>query len=122
MEYTKKARKVLSIALTESSKFGHTYVGTEHILLALLIEKNSSAYGALVLNGVDEITVRKMIEQNIDTGSDVTTLDASGYSPSAKRIMKRAEEEAENLHNEKVGTEHILMSILKDRLPCYKDP
>lgn len=114
MEYTKKARKVLSIALTESSKFGHTYVGTEHILLALLIEKNSSAYGALVLNGVDEITVRKMIEQNIDTGSDVTTLDASGYSPSAKRIMKRAEEEAENLHNEKVGTEHILMSILKD--------
>lgn len=114
MEYTKKARKVLSIALTESSKFGHTYVGTEHILLALLIEKNSSAYGALVLNGVDELTVRKMIEQNIDTGSDVTTLDASGYSPSAKRIMKRAEEEAENLHNDKVGTEHILMSILKD--------
>ena len=114
MEYTKKARKVLSIALTESSKFGHAYVGTEHILLALLIEKNSSAYGALVLNGVDELTVRKMIEQNIDTGSDVTTLDASGYSPSAKRIMKRAEEEAENLHNDKVGTEHILMSILKD--------
>ena len=114
MDYTKKARKVLSIALTESSKFGHTYIGTEHILLALLIEKNSSAYGALVLNGVDELTVRKMIEQNIDTGSDVTTLDASGYSPSAKRIMKRAEEEAENLHNDKVGTEHILMSILKD--------
>lgn len=114
MDYTKKARKVLSIALAESSKFGHTYVGTEHILLALLIEKNSSAYGALVLNGVDELTVRKMIEQNIDTGSDVATIDASGYSPSAKRIMKRAEEEAESLHNEKVGTEHILISILKD--------
>ena len=114
MEYTKKAKKVLNIAFTESSKFGHSYVGTEHILLALLMEKNSSAYGALVLNGVDELTVRKMIEQNIDSGSDVSTMDASGYSPSAKRIMKRSEEEAETLHNDRVGTEHILMAILKD--------
>ena len=64
MEYTKKAKKVLNNALIESSKFGHSYLGTEHILLALLMEKNSSAYGALVLNGVDELTVRKMIEQN----------------------------------------------------------
>ena len=114
MEYTKKAKKVLSIALSESAKFGHSYVGTEHILLGLLMEKNSSAYGALVLNGVDEITVRKMIEQNIDSGSDVSTMEASGKSPSAERILRRAEEEAEALHNEKVGTEHILMAILKD--------
>lgn len=114
MEYTKKVKKVMNIALAESSKFGHTYVGTEHILLALLMEKNTSAYGALVLNGVDELTVRKMIEQNIDSGGDVSTMDASGYSPSAKRILKKAEDEAEVLHNDKVGTEHILMSILKD--------
>ncbi|MBO6119271.1 MAG: ATP-dependent Clp protease ATP-binding subunit [Lachnospiraceae bacterium] len=114
MEYTKKAKKVLNIALMESSKFGHTYVGTEHILLALLMEKNSSAYGALVLNGVDELTVRKMIEQNIDSGSDISIMDASGYSPSSKRIMKKAEEEAVTLHNDKIGTEHILMAILKD--------
>ena len=114
MEYTKKVRKVLASAMIESNKFGHTYVGTEHILLALLLEKNSSAYGALVLNGVDEFTVRKMIEQNIDTGSDVSTLDANGYSPSAKRIMRRAEEEAQQLHAEMLGTEHVLMAILKD--------
>lgn len=114
MEYTKKVKKVMNIALAESSKFGHTYVGTEHILLALLMEKNTSAYGALVLNGVDELTVRKMIEQNIDSGGDVSTMDASGYSPSAKRILKKAEDEAEVLHNDKVGTEHILMAILKD--------
>ena len=114
MEYTKKAKKVLNIAVGESNRFGHNYVGTEHILLALLMEKNSSAYGALVLNGVDELTVRKMIEQNIDSGSDVSVMDAAGYSPSSQRILKRAEEEAEVLHNDKVGTEHILMAILKD--------
>ena len=114
MEYTKKAKKVLNIAVGESNRFGHNYVGTEHILLALLMEKNSSAYGALVLNGVDELTVRKMIEQNIDSGSDVSVMDAAGYSPSSQRILKRAEEEADVLHNDKVGTEHILMAILKD--------
>ena len=114
MEYTKISKKVLNTALIESQKFGHTYVGTEHILLGLLIEKNNVANTMLVVNGVDEFTVRKMIEQNIDTGSDVSIMDASGYSPSARRILKRAEEEAEALHTDKVGTEHILMAILKD--------
>lgn len=114
MEYTKISKKVLNTALIESQKFGHTYVGTEHILLGLLIEKNNVANTMLVVNGVDEFTVRKMIEQNIDTGSDVSIMDASGYSPSARRILKRAEEEAEALRADKVGTEHILMAILKD--------
>ena len=114
MEYTKISKKVLNTALIEYQKFGHTYVGTEHILLGLLIEKNNVANTMLVVNGVDEFTVRKMIEQNIDTGSDISTMDASGYSPSARRILKRAEEEAEALRTDKVGTEHILMAILKD--------
>ena len=114
MEYTKISKKVLSTALIESQKFGHTYVGTEHILLGLLIEKNNVANTMLVVNGVDEFTVRKMIEQNIDSGSDISIMDASGYSPSARRILKRAEEEAEALRADKVGTEHILMAILKD--------
>ena len=114
MEYTKTTKRVLNIALIESSKFGHTYIGTEHILLGLLIEKNGLAHSMLVVNGIEELTVRKMIEQNIDSGNDIATLDANGYSPSAKRILKRAEEEAESLHIDKVGTEHILMAILKD--------
>ena len=114
MEYTKTTKKVLNIALMESNRYGHTYIGTEHILLALLVEKNGLAHSILILNGIDELTVRKMIEQNIDSGSDVATIDASGYSPSAKRILKRAEEEATTLHIDKVGTEHILMAILKD--------
>ena len=76
MEYTKISKKVLSTALIESQKFGHTYVGTEHILLGLLIEKNNVANTMLVVNGVDEFTVRKMIEQNIDSGSDISIMDA----------------------------------------------
>lgn len=115
MEFTKVTKKVLNIALEESMKFGHTYVGTEHILLGLLIEKTSIAHGLLVVNGIDEITVRKMIEQNIDSGKEILTIEANGYSPSAKRILKRAEDEATELHTDKVGTEHILIAILKDQ-------
>ena len=115
MEFTKITKNVLRFAMEESIKFGHTYVGSEHILLGLLIEKNGLAHSMLEANGVDEITVRKMIEQNIDTSRDTLTLEASGYSPSAKRILKRAEDEAKELHADKVGTEHLLVAILKDQ-------
>ena len=115
MEFTKVTKKVLSIATEESSRFGHTYVGTEHILLGLLVEKTSIAHSLLVVHGIDELTVRKMIEQNIDSGKEVLTIEASGYSPSAKRILKRAEDEARELHTEMIGTEHILIAILKDQ-------
>ena len=115
MEFTKITKNVLRFAMEESVKFGHTYVGSEHILLGLLIEKNGLAHSMLEANGIDEITVRKMIEQNIDTSRDTLTLEASGYSPSAKRILKRAEDEAKELHADKVGTEHLLVAILKDQ-------
>ena len=114
MEFTKVAKKVLNIAMSESTKFGHTYVGTEHILLGLLIEKNGLAHSILIVNGVDELTVRKMIEQNIDTAKDTLLYEANGYSPSAKRVLKRAEEEAKEQHTDKIGTEHLLLAILKD--------
>ena len=79
MEYTKTARKVLNIALQESAKFGHTYIGTEHILLGLLVERNGLAHSMLIVNGIDELTVRKMIEQNIDSGNEILTVEANGY-------------------------------------------
>ena len=115
MEFTKVTKKVLSIAMEESARFGHTYVGTEHILLGLLVEKTGIAHSLLVVHGIDELTVRKMIEQNIDSGKEIMTIEASGYSPSAKRILKRAEDEAKELHTELVGTEHVLIAILKDQ-------
>lgn len=114
MEFTKFANDVLNIAAEESAKSGHTYVGTEHILLGLLIEKNGLARKILNQNGIEERTVRKMIEQNIDQSSDLMTLEESGYSPSSKRILKKAEDEATSLHADKIGTEHILIAILKD--------
>lgn len=115
MEFTKFTKNVLRFAMEESTKFGHSYIGSEHILLGLLIEKNGIAHSMLEANGIDEITVRKMIEQNIDSSHDTLTLETSGYSPSAKRILKRAEDEAKELHADKVGTEHLLVAILKDQ-------
>lgn len=115
MELTKVTKKVLNIAIEEAAKLGHAYVGTEHILLALLMEKNGLAHSMLVVHGIDEHTVRKMIEQNIDIRTDILTEEKNGYSPSAKRIIKRAEEEAKSLHVDKIGTEHILIAILKDK-------
>ena len=115
MEFTKFTKNVLRYAMEESTKFGHSYIGSEHILLGLLIEKNGLAHSMLEANGIDEITVRKMIEQNIDSSRETLTLEASGYSPSAKRILKRAEDEAKELHADKIGTEHLLVAILKDQ-------
>ena len=115
MEFTKFTKNVLRFAMEESTKFGHSYIGSEHILLGLLIEKNGLAHSMLEANGIDEITVRKMIEQNIDSSRETLTLETSGYSPSAKRILKRAEDEAKELHADKVGTEHLLVAILKDQ-------
>ena len=115
MNYTDSVKKVLEIAKSEGEALGHGQIGTEHILLGLIIERDGLASRVLKSNNIDEVTVRKMIEENIDTNSDILVADPDGYSPSAKRIVEHAKREAENVNATSIGTEHFLMAILKDK-------
>ncbi|MCQ2609500.1 MAG: ATP-dependent Clp protease ATP-binding subunit, partial [Lachnospiraceae bacterium] len=114
MDFTESAKKVLAIAVDEANALSHTYVGTEHILLGLIKEKDGLAAKLLRANGIEEKTVKKMIEENIEQGGDILTIEPNGYSPSSKRVLERAKTEAKNLNQDEAGTEHILIAIMKD--------
>ncbi|MDO5563963.1 MAG: ATP-dependent Clp protease ATP-binding subunit [Eubacteriales bacterium] len=115
MEYSKYAQNVLDNAIKFAEELSHGYVGSEHILLALIHVKGSLASKVLINNGIKENSVREMISKFINSDSDIMIKDNSGYSPSAKRILENAEKEAQKLHVNSIGTEHILLSILKDQ-------
>lgn len=115
MEFTQSVKKVLEIAKNEANALGNGQIGTEHILLGLIIENEGLASRILKSNNIDDETVRKMIEENIDTNTDILVDDPDGYSPSAKRIVENAKREAEAANTKNVGTEHFLIAILKDK-------
>lgn len=114
MEYTEGAKKVLELAKEEANKLGQTYVGSEHILLGLIEEKKGLASKILLANGIDATLVKKMISENIDSGAELLVAEPSGYSPSARRIVENAEKEVAGSNSNSVGTEHLLMAILRD--------
>ena len=112
--YTDKAKQVLKYAKKISKSLGHSYTGTEHILLGLIRQKESLAGSVLEGFQVDEPKVLDYIDQLI-APVELTTLEQpSGYTPRAEKILEDARIEADRFHKKKVGTEHILIAILKD--------
>ena len=112
--YTDKAKQVLKYAKKISKSLGHSYTGTEHILLGLIRQKESLAGSVLEGFQVDEPKVLDYIDQLI-APVELTTLEQpSGYTPRAEKILEDARAEADRFHKKKVGTEHILIAILKD--------
>ena len=112
--YTDKAKQVLKYAKKISKSLGHSYTGTEHILLGLIRQKESLAGSVLEGFQVDEPKVLDYIDQLI-APVEITTLEQpSGYTPRAEKILEDARIEADRFHKKKVGTEHILIAILKD--------
>ncbi len=92
----------------------YNYVGTEHILTALVKEGTGVAAEVLIANNVDAEKLQKMIEELISPGEDTLVAEKDGYSPRTQRILQRASEEAERFGSEQIGTEHILLAILKE--------
>ena len=92
----------------------YNYVGTEHILAGLLKEGSGVAAEVLIANGVELSELLSMIEKLISLESDVLVVEKDGYSPRAEHILAKSEEEANRLGYEKIGTEHILLSIIKE--------
>lgn len=112
--YTKKAEKVLEIAKKASRSMHHSYIGTEHLLIGLLGEGSGAAAKVLSSAGVDEERILELIENLIAPSGNVITADAGGYSPRTIRVLENAAKEAERFKNEKVGTEHLLIALIKE--------
>jgi len=112
--YTKKAEKVLEIAKKASRSMHHSYIGTEHLLIGLLGEGSGAAAKVLSSAGVDEERILELIENLIAPSGNVIVADAGGYSPRTLRVLENAAKEAERFKNEKVGTEHLLIALIKE--------
>lgn len=114
ISYTAKAKKAVDIANRMSKSLHHNYVGTEHILLGLLKEGTGVAAQVLHENGVELGKVLELIEDLIAPASETAVKDAEGYSPRAVRVLEGAAREAARFQSEKIGTEHILLAMIKE--------
>ncbi len=112
--YTGKAKRALDIAARMSRAMHHNYIGTEHILLGLLKENTGVAAQVLKENGVELDKVLKLIEELIAPGQSAAILEPEGYSPRVERVLAGANKEAERFRSELIGTEHILLAIVKE--------
>lgn len=114
MEYTDKAKKALELARRASRLLHNNYIGTEHILVGLLKEKSGVAASVLMENDVDEESLLDLIEELIAPDRQVLLLDQDDYTPRTLHILENAGNEAERFEAEKIGTEHLLIAILKE--------
>jgi len=112
--YTDKAKTALHLATKMARSLKQNYIGTEHILLGLLKENTGVAAKVLLDNGVNESQLLEMIKDLIAPGNAVAVVDKDGYSPRAMRVLEDSERQANRFHSELVGTEHILLAILKE--------
>jgi len=112
--YTEKAKAVLTLAARTASRLKTGYIGTEHILIGLLKEKEAVAGKVLAANGVEEEKVMEMIRELIAPESVVVLREKEGYSPRAQLILEEAWKQAERFHSSLVGTEHLLLALLRE--------
>lgn len=111
-QYTGKAKKAIDLATRISKKLDYNYVGTEHILAGLIKEGTGVAAQVLSADGVDYDKLIQMIKDLISPGEGVAMAEKSGMTPRAERVLERAQEIAEHLGYDEVGTEHILMAMI----------
>lgn len=112
--FTERARRVLSLAQEEAQRFQHNYIGTEHLLLGLIRE--GEGVGARVLRnmGVDLADVRQSVEKIIGRGDRVVLGGEIGLTPRAKKVMELAVDEARRMEHHYIGTEHLLLGLVRE--------
>jgi len=113
--FTDRARKVISFARQEAERFNHDYIGTEHILLGLVKEGSGVAANVLENLDVDLEKVRLEVEKLVKPAPDVVTMGQLPFTPRAKKVLEFAIDEARNLDHNYVGTEHLLLGLLKEQ-------
>ncbi|MBN2580647.1 MAG: ATP-dependent Clp protease ATP-binding subunit, partial [Pirellulales bacterium] len=113
--FTDRARKVMQLANQEAQRFNHEYIGTEHILLGLIKEGSGVAANVLKNLDVDLRKIRLEVEKLVQSGPDMVTMGKLPQTPRAKKVIEYAMEEARNLGHNYVGTEHILLGLLREQ-------
>src|SRR5690349_20376745 len=112
-KFTERARKVLSLAQEEAQRFNHNYIGTEHLLLGLVREGDGVAAKVLINLGVELYKVRSAVEFIIGRG-DRVVLGEIGLTPRAKKVIELAVDEARRLGHHYIGTEHLLLGLVRE--------
>src|SRR5215831_7153470 len=113
--FTDRARKVMQLANQEAQRFNHEYIGTEHILLGLVKEGSGVAANVLKNLDVDLRKIRLEVEKLVQSGPDMVTMGKLPLTPRAKKVIEYSMEEARNLNHNYVGTEHILLGLLREQ-------
>src|SRR5579862_657678 len=113
--FTDRARKVMSFARQEAERFNHDYIGTEHILLGLVKEGSGVAANVLENLDVDLEKVRLEVEKLVKPAPDVVTIGQLPFTPRAKKVLEFAIDEARALDHNYVGTEHLLLGLLREQ-------
>ncbi len=112
--FTPRAQQVLALARKEADRFHHNYVGTEHLLLGLINLGQGVAVNVLMKMGLDLQTVRSAVEKQVGTGPESKPSGNIPYTPRVKKVLALAGKEAKSLNHSYVGTEHILLGLLRE--------
>ena len=113
--FTDRARKVMQLANQEAQRFNHEYIGTEHVLLGLIKEGSGVAANVLKNFDIDLRKIRMEVEKLVQSGPDMVTMGKLPQTPRAKKVIEYSMEEARNLNHNYVGTEHILLGLLREQ-------
>jgi ATP-dependent Clp protease ATP-binding subunit ClpC len=113
-DFTPRAQQVLALASKEAERFNHNYVGTEHLLLGLIKLGQGVAVSVLQKMGLDLKTVRMEVEKHVGSPPETKMIGKFPYTPRVKKVLALAGKEAQALHHSYVGTEHILLGLLRE--------
>lgn len=112
--FTPRAQQVLALARKEADRFNHNYVGTEHLLLGLIKLGQGVAVNVLQKMNLDLETVRLEVEKQVGNGPETKMVGNIPYTPRVKKVLALAGKEAKALNHSYVGTEHILLGLLRE--------
>ncbi len=112
--FTDRAKKVMNLARQEAQRFNHEYLGTEHVLLGLVQEGSGVAANVLKNMGIELDKIRMEVEKIVKTGPSMVTMGQLPFTPRAKKVLELSMEEASNLGHNYIGTEHLLLGLIKE--------
>jgi ATP-dependent Clp protease ATP-binding subunit ClpC len=112
--FTDRAKKVMSYARQEAQRLNHEYIGTEHILLGLIQEGSGVAANVLKNMSVDLEKIRQEVEKIVKTGPSTVTMGQLPFTPRAKKVLELSMEEASSLSHNYIGTEHLLLGLIRE--------
>ena len=112
--FTDRARRVMALARKEAQRFNHDFIGTEHVLLGLIQEGSGVAANVLKNLGVETEKIRREIEKNVQSGPSMVTMGQLPFTPRAKKVLELSMEEAQELGHNYIGTEHLLLGLIRE--------